>query len=267
MNNTNPFIPQGSLLEQKNKKRARVRTAVVFILSLNVALIAPLLAIQGCKRDAAQTDSANQIAADTSLDMTNTLPLTSLPVPAMSTNPVVATASNTTPVAGPGPIMPPANLNNVPTVPGQATDYVVVSGDTYSTIAKKFPGVKVAELEKANPDKPPTKLKVGDKLKVPAPTATLTAQGATGTAGTADAGDNIYVVKAGENLTKIATNHGTTVKAIQSLNNLTTTQIKAGQKLKLPAKAVAAVPTADAAPAATPTSVVSNPMSAAGMVR
>jgi len=57
-------------------------------------------------------------------------------------------------------------------------------------------------------------------------------------------------VKSGDTLSKIAKAHGTTVKAIQSENNLTTTAIKVGQKLKLPAKAGAAAPApATAAPA------------------
>ena len=32
MNNLSPLIPQGSLLEQKNKGRARVKIAVFFVL-------------------------------------------------------------------------------------------------------------------------------------------------------------------------------------------------------------------------------------------
>src|SRR6267154_1176093 len=60
MNNTNPFIPQGSLLEQKNKKRARFQVAVLSIFGFNVLLMVSILLIQGCKRDdSAQTDSTN----------------------------------------------------------------------------------------------------------------------------------------------------------------------------------------------------------------
>ena len=43
MNNPNPFIPQGSLLEQKNKKRARVKVAVFSIFAVNILVISPLL--------------------------------------------------------------------------------------------------------------------------------------------------------------------------------------------------------------------------------
>ena len=43
MNNSNPFIPQGSLLEQKNKKRARVKVAVFSIFAFNLLVVTPLL--------------------------------------------------------------------------------------------------------------------------------------------------------------------------------------------------------------------------------
>ena len=68
MNNTNPFIPQGSLLEQKNKKRARFQVAVLSIFGFNVLLMVSILLIQGCKRDdSAQNDSSSQplIASNT----------------------------------------------------------------------------------------------------------------------------------------------------------------------------------------------------------
>jgi LysM repeat protein len=43
-----------------------------------------------------------------------------------------------------------------------------------------------------------------------------------------------YVVKSGDNLTRIARAHGTTVKAIQSANNLATDRIAVGLKLRIP---------------------------------
>jgi LysM repeat protein len=56
----------------------------------------------------------------------------------------------------------------------------------------------------------------------------------------AGGGEEMYTVKSGDTLTKIAKAYGTTVKAIESENNLTTTEIKVGKKLKIPAKAAAA---------------------------
>ena len=55
-------------------------------------------------------------------------------------------------------------------------------------------------------------------------------------------GGETYVVKSGDTLTKIAKAHGTTVKAIEAASDLSTTKIKVGQKLKIPAKAEAAAP-------------------------
>jgi LysM repeat protein len=49
-------------------------------------------------------------------------------------------------------------------------------------------------------------------------------------------GEVIYTVKSGDNLTKIAAQFGTTVRALRSANNLVTDNIKVGQKLKIPGK-------------------------------
>lgn len=49
-------------------------------------------------------------------------------------------------------------------------------------------------------------------------------------------------MKSGDTLTKIAKTYGTTVKAIEAENNLSTTKIHVGQKLTIPAKAEAAAP-------------------------
>ena len=55
-----------------------------------------------------------------------------------------------------------------------------------------------------------------------------------------------YVVKSGDTLGKIARAHGTSYKKIMALNDLKTTGIRVGQKLKMPAPKPAG---ADAAPA------------------
>jgi hypothetical protein len=48
-------------------------------------------------------------------------------------------------------------------------------------------------------------------------------------------GEESYVIKSGDTLTKIAKQYGLTVKAIVTENNLTMTRIKVGQILKIPA--------------------------------
>jgi len=46
--------------------------------------------------------------------------------------------------------------------------------------------------------------------------------------------DSFYVVKAGDNLTRIARLHGTTVKALKAANSLKSDQIVVGARLKIP---------------------------------
>ena len=122
------------------------------------------------------------------------------------------------------------------------TEYVVVNGDSLAKIAKKN-GVTLKALEAANPGVEPTKLKVGQKLTIPASGGAAAPAATARPASTGSgAGGETYTVKSGDTLTKIAKAHGTTVKAIEAENNLTTTKIKVGQKLKIPAKAEAAAP-------------------------
>ncbi len=52
---------------------------------------------------------------------------------------------------------------------------------------------------------------------------------------TAEAKEEIYVIKSGDTLSRIAKDHHTTVQAIKAANGLKTDRILAGKKLKLPA--------------------------------
>ena len=233
MNNTNPFVPQGSVLEQ-NKRRSRMKLAVFCVLAVGVCSLTAML-IQGCKReqsaDITPPVDTNTFAADTNF-------------PPVSTNPPVMLPPVET---NPPPVVAPV----VPVVPETSgTEYVVVKGDTLGKIAKKN-GVTLKALEAANPGVVPTKLKVGQKITLPAggtlaPVAAGASAGTDMNGGSSEGGET-YVVKSGDTLTKIAKSHGTTVKAVESENNLSSTKIKVGQKLKIPAAAAVA-----AAPAPTP---------------
>src|SRR5881296_3269664 len=62
MNNQSPLIPQGSLVEQKNKGRARFKIAVFFVLAVHgIGLLALLM--QGCRREPAQQSEQTSNAA------------------------------------------------------------------------------------------------------------------------------------------------------------------------------------------------------------
>jgi len=221
MNNQSPLVPQGSLVEQKNRGRARLRIVVFFILAVHgIGLLALLM--QGCKQDK---------AADGTTEAANTNP----PPALEATNPVVATSpapsTATTAVATP---TPPPSVQPVP--PPGPQDYVIVSGDNFSSLAKKF-GVATKALEDANPGVEPTKLQIGQKIHVPAPVASAAAAPASApaTADTTD-GEQMYTVKSGDTLSSIGRQFGVRIKAIRTANNLATDRIVVGQKLKIPAK-------------------------------
>jgi LysM repeat protein len=234
MNNPNPFVPQGSLLEQQSKRRSRLKLAV-FCVSVvgTVCLIAML--IQGCKREVIE-ETQNQPAVDTN-------------VMAMDTNaPMVASNASLA--------LPPVAVQ-APVVEAAGSEYVVVHGDTLGKIAKRC-GVTLSALKAANPGVEPTKLRAGQKLTIPAGGTAPAAAGGSAVSEPVTGGGETYVVRSGDTLTRIAKTHGTTVKAIEAANNLSTTQIKVGQKLKLPAKAEAA-PAPAPAPVAPPPPVFSAP--------
>jgi len=230
MNNPNPFVPKGSLLEQQSQRRSRLKLAVFCVLAVSVTGLVAML-IQGCKRETPEP-GINPLVMDTNLpalDMTN--------MPVVDTNPPVPVApAQNNPIVTPTPA--PAALPAP--VEAAGSEYDVVAGDTLAKIAKAH-GVTLKALEAANPGVNPNKLKIKQKLVIPAATKSAEVAPAA-TAGATIAGGEAYVVKSGDTLAKIAKNHGTTVKAIQAANNLSTTKIKVGQKLKLPAKAEAAAP-------------------------
>jgi LysM repeat protein len=223
MNNPNPFVPKGSILEQQSKRRSRLKLAVFCVLALSVAGLAAML-IQGCKR----TPSGETTDTSTPTIDTNPPAITDTNPPAIGTNSTMTAppmVNNTPPVYVPPPVVP------------AGTEYTVVKGDILETIAKKN-GVTLKALEAANPGVVPTKLKIGQKLAIPAGSSGASSAGESTGAG---AGGEVYVVKSGDTLGKIAKQFGTTYKAIETENNLSTTRIKVGQKLKIPAKAAPAV--------------------------
>jgi LysM repeat protein len=255
MNNANPFLPQGSLLEQKNKKRARVKVGVISVLVFNILVISPLL-IQGCSnKSKTQDDASNPMLAatnDVPAPDTNTIP--ALPVPGSNV------AATQPPVSNPPPVLVPQPLPQpVQPVASSTQEYVIIKGDTYSTISKKY-GVTVKALENANPDVPPSKMKVGKAIHIPAPTTPAVTTTANVLSSSSDTGD-LYVVKSGDTLGKIAKAHGVSTTALRAANSLKTDKIKVGDKLKIPAKTTPATPTAPppSAPDITPLPPVTAP--------
>lgn len=96
--------------------------------------------------------------------------------------------------------------------------YTVRSGDTLSSIAAKF-GTSYQALASLNGISNPNLIYVGQVLRV---------------SGSANAGSVYYTVRAGDNLSAIASRYGTSYQSIASLNGLANPNlIYAGQTLKI----------------------------------
>lgn len=107
----------------------------------------------------------------------------------------------------------------IPTVKSDEPEYLytVKSGDSLYKIAREY-NTTVDELMKLN-NLSSISLSIGQTLKIPQ--ITTSAQ------------DNYYTVKSGDNLYKIASKYNTTVNNLVNLNNLSSTTLSIGQKLKL----------------------------------
>lgn len=217
-----------------------MKLAVSCVLAVSVVSLMAML-FEGCKRDENNppVDTNDQTSVDT-----NQQPLEAsnppVVVPPISTNATAVVSPPMAPVVAPAPAPAPEEQ--------AGSTYVVVKGDTLGKIAKAH-GVSLKDLEAANPNVQPSRLRIGASLNIPA-SANGTSM-ATGSTGSTDmSGEEVYVVKSGDTLTRIAHTHGTTVKALESENNLSTTKIKVGQKLKIPASAEPANTPVNAPPAA-----------------
>lgn len=224
-----PLIPQGSNLEQQSKARSSLKVKIFCAIGVNVAILLVLL-MQGCKREQPPVENTtadanapinNDTNAYTAYDSSNQ-------PPADATYSGTSNVPTVTPEAIPQPPQVP-----VTPPPAATTEHKIEKGDSYYTIGKKF-GVSMAALKAANPNVDPNKLKIGKTIVIPPPTASVPQSGATVV--DAGSGATVYKVKSGDTLGKIATQFGTTVKAIQGANNLSDTKIKVGQELKIPAK-------------------------------
>jgi peptidoglycan endopeptidase LytE len=228
------------MMEQKNTGRARVKLAVYFVLAVHgIGLMALLM--QGCRREdttSQQADATNNVASQ--------IPIFEPTNAAVLTDPVGAYAGNATNAT--------QNTGIDPTQaqpPAQGSEYTIVAGDNYTKISTKF-HVTVRALTDANPSVQPTRLRPGQKIHIPTPTVASAAPSPTATSNEATGGHQAYTVKSGDTLSKIATEHKTTVRAIRSANNLSTDRITVGQKLKIPASQASSPTTVATAPAVAP---------------
>ncbi len=124
----------------------------------------------------------------------------------------------------------------------EATTHVVQAGDNMFRISLRY-GITLSQLQAANPGVKPESIRVGQKLNIPgqaksAPSSAVAEESVAPAAPAPtmpSASGETYTVQAGDNLSKIARLHGTTVAALQAANpKLKPNQVIVGQRLVLP---------------------------------
>jgi LysM repeat protein len=248
------------------------------IFAVHIVVLGGILMV-GCKDTGAKDKAKTDLNTDVGGGPANPGPVSAppsdmAPAPA-ATAPTASTASlpggnnALPPVASlPGSVPAPApvtqSLAPIPAATGGST-YVIAAGDTLGAIAKKN-GVSVKAIEEANPGIDAKKLQIKAKLQIPAGTAAASAdtpKAGSETAAAASGDATTYVIKPGDTLMKIATAHHTTVKAIEALNDMKTSAITAGHKLKVPVMKMASAEAAPASAAATTAPAAASAMPAA----
>ena len=187
----------------------------------------------------------------------NPAPLPPLPSPGSSVNP--------RPASTPPAAMPPAPVKPTAPVKPVETTYTVKAGDSLSSIWKQLTGSERGweKLQSANPGLDPSRLKIGQVLKVPPFEASAPA------AAPVVAGPGDYIVKEGDTLSSIAADRLGASKRWKEIYDANKSAIgadpaalKVGMKLVIPGQTPArpAAPVTPAAPASTkPAATGSNP--------
>lgn len=121
-----------------------------------------------------------------------------------------------------------------------ATTHTLAKGETYYSLSRKY-GVSVTELQKANPGLNPSTLRVGQIIQIPsdpapnssAPTPARNLNPTPDPEPPTSAKSEFHIVSKGDTLTRIATLHGTSLAELKALNNLRSSDIFIGQKIRL----------------------------------
>lgn len=195
----------------------RAPALVGIVTALHILAISAFVMIQGC----GTTHTAR------------TMPGATAPPPPLMPPRSIPTATPTRPVS-----VPSTSVAAVPAVAAGGITHTIVKGETLSHVAKAY-GISTRELVDFNGLSDPNKVRIGQKLQIPGsagatPSAAATAaQVPADMAATGGAG-SVYVVQAGDNLTKISRKYGTTIDALKAQNQLSSDRIVIGQKLSIP---------------------------------
>jgi membrane-bound lytic murein transglycosylase D len=124
----------------------------------------------------------------------------------------------------------------VPPVPAHVV-HQVRNGESLSVIARRY-NTTIPAIVAMNNLKNPAMIRAGAKLKIPTGGAVSrgTSQGPVRHTSTGAGNVLEYIVKKGDSLWDIANRHGTTVRAIKTLNQLPSARLSVGQVLLVPRK-------------------------------
>jgi len=159
------------------------------------------------------------------------------------------------------PAQPSTSAPDTEPAPATGNLYTVKAGETLLTIAARH-GLRVSQLAAANGLAWNTWVYAGQQLTIPGTATETPATDGASTAETpavetpteeetpATASDGVYVVKAGDNLFRIALRHNVTLAALKAANGLYSDIVYVGQRLTIPAPGTTPV-AAPAAPATT----------------
>ena len=249
MKDPNPIIPPGASLENSRRGRSKMRLAVVGIVLVHVMVFAGIL-FNACSQDEGKVageknkEKAQLIESDLPVVPPLPDPVSINPMPALGANAGQPNPdgnegqSNEGGLGNGGGIEPPpssgaenpfAGTSPTPVPLASSREHVILQGDNYYVIAKKY-GVTVKSLQLSNPAADPRKLQIGQKLAIP----TVTTAASSAVIETSTPGLGEYIVQSGDTLSHIALKHGTTVKEIRRVNNLEGDRIFSNQKLRLP---------------------------------
>jgi len=251
MKGTNPIIPPGMNFEGAKRGRLNMRMAVIVVVLLHIALFTGIL-FNACKQKEEETDegarkTAGEEMAQATSPQPEPAPLPQPPLPTVPLLPGLPDSSGLPPLpstvgpahpAVPAPVLPNNSLGlpSVPLAP-TSTEHIVASGENFWTIGKKY-DVSAKSIEGANPTVIPTRMKIGQKITIPAkpvadslPAPTVVNDGST------------YTVKSGDTLGHIAQRHKVKLNDLKSANpNIVPTRMKIGQQLKMPTGSTASPP-------------------------
>ena len=122
-------------------------------------------------------------------------------------------------------------------------EYIVAKGDNFSTIIRKFDGLRVSDLRSANPDVDPARIQIGQSLKIPraslAANRVSSSNSAPATAEASNSGatvaGKVYRIQSGDTLSKVASLYDVSVASIQNANpNLDPLRLQVNQAINIP---------------------------------